>query len=73
MLCLYVIGDLHSNLAALGSERSSMPSFVLRMFQRIGDFCRIGTDLRQRGVVHRGKELAGHGVCEDVLPNRRAG
>ena len=38
MLCVDVIGDAHSNLAALGSERSGMPPFALRMLQCIGYF-----------------------------------
>ena len=46
MLRVDVIGDVHSNLAALGSERGSMPPFTLRMLQCIGYFCGIVTDLR---------------------------
>ncbi len=41
-----VIGDVHSNPAALGSERSSMPTLALRMLQRVGYFCGVVTYLR---------------------------
>jgi hypothetical protein len=46
MFCVDVIGDVHSNLAALGSERSGMAPFTLRMLQGIGYFCGILTNLR---------------------------
>ena len=55
MPCVDVIGDVHSNLAALGSERSRMPPFNLRMLQGIGCFFRIVTYLRSGGVVHHGE------------------
>ncbi len=45
MFCVDVIADLHPNLAALGSERSGMAPFTLRMLQGIGYFCGIVTDL----------------------------
>src|SRR3989442_4911498 len=46
MLCFDVIGDLHSNLAALGSERYGMPLLNLRMLRCIGYLCGILTHLR---------------------------
>ena len=54
MLGVDVIGDVHSHLAALGSEGSSMPAFPVRVLQCVGYFFGIVTYLRQGGVVHRG-------------------
>jgi hypothetical protein len=46
MLSADIIGDVYSNLAALGSERSGMPPFPLRMLQCIGYLSGIVTYLR---------------------------
>jgi hypothetical protein len=46
MLGVNVIGNVYSNLAALGGERSRMPPFTLRMLQCIGYFFGIVTYLR---------------------------
>src|SRR3984957_3015525 len=67
-----VIGGVHSDLAALGSEPGSVAPFNRCMLQCVGYFLGIVTYLRQRGVIHRGEQFSRNRLCQDVLPNRSA-